>query len=128
MSDYGQIQIDLTGVTATSDTNLSFQIHGPGFTFGGTQSLSFAGILGVTGLVVTPRNVQLDVSAGTTLGGIITLYATTGPTPVALTANANDFDTSGSKAFDVTWTTNTTGIQQGNLISGNLTLGDFGPE
>lgn len=128
MSDYGQISIDLTGVTATSDTSLSFQIHGGQFTFGGEQGLSFAGILGVSGLTVTPMNVQLDVSAGTTLGGIVTLYATTGGGPVTLTGNTADFTITSSKSFDVNWSTNSNGVQEGNLISGMLTLGDFGPE
>jgi len=128
MSDYGQIKIDLTGVTATSDVTLSFQIHGSQFTFGGQQDLSFAGILGVTGIVVSPMNVQLNLSSGTTLGGVITLYAVTAGTAVALTTNAADFTTSSSRSFDVQWSTNSGEIQEGNLISGMLTLGDFGPE
>jgi len=128
MSDYGQIKIDLTGVTAVSDTNLSFQIHGSTFTFGALQELSFAGILGVTGIVVSPMNVQLTVSSGSTLGGVITLYAVPGGAGVALTTNAADFSTSSSRSFDVQWTTNSGEIQEGNLVSGMQTLGDFGPE
>ncbi|HWW11630.1 MAG TPA: hypothetical protein VN018_03870 [Brevundimonas sp.] len=128
MSDYGQIMIDLTGVTATSDTTLSFQIHGSQFTFGPQQGLSFAGIFGVTGIVVSSMNVQLAVSAGTTLGGILTLYGVTGGAGVALTTNAADFSTSSSKSFDVQWSTNSSGVREGNLISGMLALGDFGPE
>ncbi len=128
MSDYGQISIDLTGVTADSDVNLSFQIHGSQFTFGPQQGLSFAGILGVTGIVVTSMNVQLLVSAGTTLGGLVVLYGVTGAGPVTLTTNAADFSTASSKSFDVQWSTNNTGMQEGNLISGMLTLNDFGPE
>ena len=131
MADYGQIKIDLTGVTATSDLSLRIQIQNVGFTFGGTQDLSFEGILGVTGITVSPKAVTLEVSSGATLGGVLTLYATTttkGGNDVALTANASDFSTGSSKSFDVTWSTNSGGIQEGNLISGNLTLGDFGPE
>lgn len=129
MADYGQIRIDLTGVTAMSDLNLLIQIQNVGFTFGGTQDLSFEGILGVTGITVSPKAVTLGISSGATLGGVLTLYATTnGGGDVVLTANAVDFSTSSSRSFDVTWTTNSSGVQEGDLISGSLMLGDFGPE
>lgn len=128
MSDFGQITIDLTGVTADSDITLSFQIHGSTFTFGPQQGLSFEGILGVTGIAVSPMNVQLSVSAGTTLGGVLTLYGVTGGAGVALTTNAADFSTGSAKSFDVQWSTNSSGVREGNLISGMLALGDFGPE
>lgn len=131
MADYGQIKIDLTGVTATSDLDLRIEVENVGFTFGGTQDLSFEGILGVTGITLSPKAVTLEISSGVTLGGVLTFYATTmtrGGADVVLAANAMDFSTSSSRSFDVTWTTNSGGIQEGNLISGSLTLGDFGPE
>jgi hypothetical protein len=127
MSDFGQITIDLTGVTANSDVTLNFQIHGSAFTFGPQQALSFEGIMGVTGIVVSAMNVQLAVPAETTLGGIITLYGVTGGGTVALTTNAADFTTASSKSFDVRWSA-TSGPGEGNLISGMLTLDNFSAE
>lgn len=123
-TDYGQIIIDLTGVAASSDVSLSIKIDGSTFTFGQLQDLSFEGINGVTGVSVSPNTVKLAVSAGTTLGGLLTIYGTVdGGGPVTLTANAADFSTSSSKSFDVTWTSSGSG--EGNLISGSLTLGGF---
>lgn len=52
MSDYGQISIDLTGVTADSDTNLGFQIHGSTFTFGALTEAGSARLL-LTGMWVS---------------------------------------------------------------------------
>jgi len=123
MSDYGQIIIDLTGVTANSDVSLSIQISGSNFAFGKQQDLTFEGITGVTGISVSQTAVKLAVPAGTTLGGLLTIYGTVGGT-VGLTVNSADFTTSGSKAFDVTWSS-TSPNNEGNLISGALTLGGF---